>query len=252
MHSVPAVPYFFLTGDVAAGATGNIQCMIIQNSSLTLNNGVFSGTITNASLSNDDSPLPVELSAFTVSIVQEKAVLQWKTSSENNNYGFEVERRTISNRQITPSSIDNWQKIGFVQGSGTSSSPKEYSFTDTKLAAGIYVYRLKQVNHDGTYKYSSEVEVTLSVPKVFTLSQNYPNPFNPTTTIEFTIAADGLTTLKVFDLLGREVQTLVDQNLKAGEQYSVVFDASKLSCGLYFYRLNCGKSSLVKKLVLVK
>ena len=244
--------YFFLTGDVAAGATGNIQCMIIQNSSLTLNNGVLSGTITNASLSNDDSPLPVELSAFTVSIVQEKAVLQWKTSSENNNYGFEVERRTISNRQITPSSIDNWQKIGFVQGSGTSSSPKEYSFTDTKLAAGIYVYRLKQVNHDGTYKYSSEVEVTLSVPKVFTLSQNYPNPFNPTTTIEFTIAADGLTTLKVFDLLGREVQTLVDQNLKAGEQYSVVFDASKLSCGLYFYRLNCGKSSLVKKLVLVK
>ena len=244
--------YFFITGDVASNATGNIQCTIVHDSCVTLNNGILPGTIANASLSNGNAPLPVELSAFTASIVENRATLQWKTCSENNNYGFDVERRTISHQQIAQLSIGTWQKIGFVEGSGTSNAPKEYSFTDTKLTAGTYMYRLKQIDNDGAYKYSGEVEVTLSVPKVFTLNQNYPNPFNPTTKIEFTIAADSYITLKVYDMLDREVQTLVDQNLKAGEQYSVVFDASKVSSGLYFYRLNCGESSLVKKLVFMK
>ena len=244
--------WFFITANVASGATGSIQCIITQNSSLTLHAGLLSGTITNASLSNGNSPLPVELSTFTASVVENRATLQWKTSSENNNYGFEVERRTISHQQIAQSSIGTWQKIGFIQGSGTSNAPKEYSFTDTKLTTGTYMYRLKQIDNNGAYKYSGEVEVTLSVPKVFALNQNYPNPFNPTTTIEFTLAEDGMTTLKVYDMLGKEVTTLVDEDLEAGVLHQATFNASRLSSGMYFYRLENGNQTQVRKLMLMK
>jgi hypothetical protein len=153
-----------------------------------------------------------------------------------------------------------WQKIGFVQGNGTSNSPKDYSYTDASVASGTYAYRLKQIDNDGTFEYSSEAEITLSVPKVLALDQNYPNPFNPSTTINFTLAEDSHVSLRVFDMLGREVATLANGEMKAGEVHNVLFDASKLSSGLYFYRLEtrqttggqAGKNSLVKKLMLLK
>jgi hypothetical protein len=84
------------------------------------------------------------------------------------------------------------------------------------------------------------------------LSQNYPNPFNPTTTIDFTLKEDGFTTLKVYDILGKEVAMLIHENLQAGVLHQVTFDASKLSSGLYFYRLDTGNYSLMKKLVMIK
>jgi hypothetical protein len=145
-----------------------------------------------------------------------------------------------------------WSKIGFVEGSGTSNSPKSYSFTDANLTSGTYIYRIKQIDHDGMYKYSTETEVSVAVPHVFTLGQNYPNPFNPTTTIEFTLAEDSKVSLKVFDMLGREVATLVNGNLKAGTIHQVPFNATTLSSGLYFYRLETEGGSLMKKLMLLK
>jgi fibronectin type 3 domain-containing protein len=193
--------------------------------------------------------LPVELATFTTSIEHSNVELKWKTETEINNYGFEVERRAVSSQQST---VNSWMKIDFVAGAGTSNSPKDYSFIDANLASGRYAYRLKQVDNDGTFKYSQDVEIEILVPKVFALSQNYPNPFNPATTIEFTLAEDGMVSLRVFDILGREVQTLVNGEMKAGEAHSIIFDASKLSSGLYFYRLETGKSSLVKKLMLLK
>jgi hypothetical protein len=204
-----------------------------------------------AQFTDPDNPLPIELTTFAAKVNGYAVSLKWQTATELNNYGFEVERRSVSDQ------IENatWSKVGFVQGSGTSNAPKEYTFsdTDTKLAAGRYAYRLKQVDNNGTFKYSQSAEVEIGVaPKVFALNQNYPNPFNPSTTINFTLAEDSYVSLRVFDMLGREVQTLVNGEMKAGEAHSIIFDASKISSGLYFYRLETGKSSLVKKLMLLK
>jgi len=205
--------------------------------------------------STSTNALPVQMTKFTVTSKKMNTELQWSTATEVNCYGFEVERRMTSPLSPPYQGGDvrgGWQKIGFVQGAGTSNSPKDYSYTDASVASGTYAYRLKQIDNDGTFEYSSEAEITLSVPKVFALDQNYPNPFNPSTTINFTLAEDSHVSLRVFDMLGREVATLANGEMKAGEVHNVLFDASRLSSGLYFYRLDAGKSSLVKKLVLMK
>jgi hypothetical protein len=244
--------YYFLTGDVAASPTGTVQGVIVQNSSLTIGDGTISGTITNTVLSTGTVALPVELTEFAVSTAQHVTILKWKTATEVNNYGFEIERRSVEPSQLLNGSSGQWQKIGFIQGTGTSNTPKEYSYTDVSVSSGTYAYRLKQVDNNGTYKYSSETEVTISVPKVFALNQNYPNPFNPTTTISFTLAEDGFTTLKIYDVLGKEVATLVNGEMKAGMMNTVNFNASKLSSGIYFSRLENNGSAQIKKLVLMK
>jgi photosystem II stability/assembly factor-like uncharacterized protein len=192
---------------------------------------------------------PVELTTFTVSEKDNGAVLQWNTATEVNNYGFEIERRVVNGERQT---VNSWVNIGFIKGAGTSNAPKVYSYSDAIGFSGRYIYRLKQVDNDGSYKYSNEAEVTIAVPKVFALSQNYPNPFNPSTTIEFTLAEDSHVSLKVFDMMGREVATLINQDLRAGEPHGAIFNASRLASGMYFYRLETEKSSLVKKLMLLK
>jgi photosystem II stability/assembly factor-like uncharacterized protein len=189
--------------------------------------------------------LPVELGAFTVLQKEHAAVLQWKTATEINNYGFDIERRTIG-------STSSWTKIGFIFGNGTSNTEHTYSFADANVSSGTYVYRLKQIDNDGTYKYSSEAEITIAVPAVFALNQNYPNPFNPSTTMNFTLAQDGYTTLKMYDVLGKEVATLIDGEMKAGVQNTVTFDASKLSSGVYFLRLASSGNAQLKKMLLLK
>jgi photosystem II stability/assembly factor-like uncharacterized protein len=188
--------------------------------------------------------LPVELTLFTALTNGSRVTLNWHTATEMNNYGFEVERRELQNSE--------WKNIGFIQGAGTSNAPKEYTYTDATCFVGNYVYRLKQINTDGTFKYSQSVEVSIQTPNQFLLSQNYPNPFNPTTTIEFTLAEDAFTTLKVYDIIGREVVTLVNENLQAGVLHQATLNANKLSSGMYFYRLESGRQTQVKKLILLK
>ncbi|MEW5798840.1 MAG: T9SS type A sorting domain-containing protein, partial [Bacteroidota bacterium] len=143
-------------------------------------------------------------------------------------------------------------KAGFVEGNGTTNAPKEYSFTDSKLNAGKYSYRLKQIDRDGKFEYSQSVEVTIAnVPKEFALEQNYPNPFNPSTMINYQLPMTNHVTLKVYDAIGREVATLVNEVKEAGS-YTVQFDGTKLSSGIYFARLQSGEKSQVKKLMLMK
>ena len=143
--------------------------------------------------------------------------------------------------------------IGFVQGSGTSSSPKEYTFADRNIAPGRYAYRLKQIDFDGTFAYysASEIEIGLA-PKELMLGSNYPNPFNPTTKIEFTIPEPGKATLHVFNMIGQQVATLFDGPADGGRIYQVTFSASALPSGLYFYRLEYGHERRVKRMMLVK
>jgi hypothetical protein len=192
----------------------------------------------------------VELASFTASSNHLNAELKWTTATEVNNEGFEIERRQIGNSNFE---IRNWSKIGFVSGSGTASSPHEYSFTDRNLTAGRYAYRISQVDRNGSSKYLSVAEVEVGfAPRVFSLGQNYPNPFNPSTTIEFTIPTDGWAVLKVYDVIGREVATLVDGDLKAGVYQQAVFDASRFASGVYFARLQFGGKQQLRKMALMK
>ena len=186
--------------------------------------------------------VPVELSTFAASVQQSNTELQWQTATEINNYGFEVERRSTSPVSPPYQGGDNrggWLKVGFVAGAGTSNSPHEYAFSDQKLPAGRYAYRLKQIDNDGLFKYSNSVEVEIkNVPSVFSLEQNYPNPFNPSTTIRFGLPNVGtqyIVSLNVYDILGRKVATLVDGIKEAGF-VEVVWKANVAS-GLYIYRI---------------
>jgi hypothetical protein len=194
--------------------------------------------------------LPVELTSFTASASHLTTQLNWKTATEINNYGFDVERRTVSNQ---PSAISSWAKVGFVNGNGTSNSPHEYSYSDNGIASGRYAYRIKQVDNDGIFKYSQSAEVEIGLAaKEFTLSSNYPNPFNPTTNIDFTVAADGKAVLKVYNTLGQEVAELYNGEAQAGRIIQTHFDASRLSSGIYFSRLEADGKSLVKQMMFIK
>jgi len=174
-------------------------------------------------------PLPVELSSFTASSNQSAVDLKWQTKSEVNNYGFEVERSSTSPSQ-------GWEKIGFVNGHGNSNSPKDYTLTDKNPSGGSkFVYRLKQIDNDGKFKYSDEVEVEI-VPNEFNLFQNYPNPFNPATNIKFALPKAAKVTLLVYNLLGEKVATLLNEDKETGF-YDIQFNASSFSSGVYIYRL---------------
>jgi hypothetical protein len=186
--------------------------------------------------------VPVELTSFTAASNGEDVELSWTTATETNNQGFEVERMTTNG---------TFEQVGYVAGFGTTTEPKSYSFIDTKLEAGNYTYRLKQIDFDGTFTYSEEIIVEVEIPLVYSLEQNYPNPFNPSTTIKYSIAEDGFVKLVVYNLLGEEVTTLVSNEQKAG-RYEVVFDASKLSSGVYMYRLESSNFLSIKKMILVK
>lgn len=172
--------------------------------------------------------VPVEFSAFSATSTGSDVQLSWSTATETNNQGFYVERKSANGE---------FANIGFISGAGSSTSTKEYSFTDKGVNVGSYTYRLKQVDFDGTSAYSKSVEVDVAAPNTFALSQNYPNPFNPSTKISFSLATDAKVTLSVFNVLGQEVATLVNGNISAGV-HSVNFDASTLVSGLYIAKIN--------------
>jgi hypothetical protein len=209
--------------------------------------GNESGTSNEASV---EVPLPVEMTSFTVTTNRWNAELHWKTATEANNYGFELERRGVSSEQST---VNSWIKIGFVAGAGTSNSPHEYSYSDANLPSGRYAYRLKQIDQDGSYKYSesNEIEIGLA-PRVLTLAQNYPNPFNPSTIIEFTVPEDGRASLKIYNTIGQLVATVFDGTVQAGYIQKATLNASRLSSGVYFSRLQYNEKSMIKKIVLMK
>ncbi len=185
---------------------------------------------------------PVELSSFTASTDNGTVNLNWSTATETNNKGFEIERKSVNGE---------YQKVGYVAGFGTTTEPKSYTFTDNKVEGGQYTYRLRQVDLNGSSSYSKEVEVEVTVPKVFSLAQNYPNPFNPTTLIQYSIPAEQHVKLNVYNLLGEKVMTLVDGIQKSG-QHEVNFNASNLASGVYIYKLEAGTQSSIKKMVLMK
>ena len=201
---------------------------------------------------SQEGPTPVELTSFSASVNGDVVVLNWKTATEVNNYGFEIQRSIVL--VGTDEQPPEFETIGFVEGHGNSNSPKEYNFVDNDIALrGIVKYRLKQIDIDGHFEYSDILEINLSSSALtkFELSQNYPNPFNPTTVISYSLPETAQVTLKVFDALGKEVATLANQKQAEGN-YKVYFNATDLSAGVYFYKINAGKFSSIKKMLLLK
>jgi hypothetical protein len=190
--------------------------------------------------------VPVELTSFTASLNKSLVLLKWSTASETNNMGFEILRSSQSD-------INNWETIGFVEGKGTTTEFSNYEFYNDLSefnSSAILKYRLKQIDFSGASSYSDIVEVEFN-PETFFLAQNYPNPFNPATNIKFSVAKDGFVSLKVFNALGKEVKTLINKNLVAG-QYDTNFDASELTSGVYIYQLNADNRIESKKMMLLK
>ena len=190
-----------------------------------------------------DDPLPVELNSFNAKVKQGDVELLWQTKTEVNNYGFEVERKSEGNV---------WQKISFVKGNGNSNSPKDYSFIDRNLTDGSqYTYRLKQLDNDGKFSYSDEVEVEV-LPTQYELFQNYPNPFNPSTKIKFSLPEDSRVVINIYNMLGEKVMELVNSEFKAGYHQVQLNSSRGLASGVYIYSIVANNFSAVKKMVLMK
>jgi hypothetical protein len=190
--------------------------------------------------------VPVELTSFTASPNGNSVELSWTTATELNNQGFEIERKYSTDL--------DWVLIGFEEGKGTTTEAQSYSYLDnvSLLKKGAVCYRLKQIDFGGTYAYSDVVEVEINPsPNQFELMQNYPNPFNPATTITFGLPEKSIVKLKVFNSLGEEVAELANGSFEAGT-YSLNFDASQLSSGIYVYSLQTGEQLISKKMTLIK
>lgn len=200
-------------------------------------------TTMNCPCQSDDWPLPVELSSFTAAVNSRDVKLTWNTSSELNNNGYEIQR-SFANSDFT--------KIGFVKGKGTVNAPSDYSFEDKNLSTGRYYYRLKQIDFNGNFKfYDLSNEVVIGVPNKFSLLQNYPNPFNPVTKIRYDIPLSGNVSMKIYDNIGREVKSIINEFKDAG-YYTVEFNGSNFASGIYYYKLETGNFTATKKMVLLK
>ncbi len=214
----------------------------------TINNVTISNdAITILNIQLDSKPLPVELFSFISNVISRDVKLNWTTASELNNAGFEILRSAQN---------DNWVKVGYITGNGTKTTPTNYIFEDKKLNTGKYNYRLKQIDYNGNFEYHNLASIVeVGVPNKFALSQNYPNPFNPSTKIDFDLPYDSKVSMKLYDISGREVMTLINETKTAG-YHTVLMKGNNLSSGMYFYRIiaegNGQKYVSTKKAMLIK
>ena len=232
-----------------------------NNSTLTYNtttqafnvvvNGLFD--FSSFALTDDGSALPVTMESFDITVHSRDAHLSWVTLSEINNKGFAVERRLKTEGGYT-----QWKELGFINGNGTTTERHQYTFKDSKLVTGAYQYRLKQVDFSNNVEYyqpTNNSDVIIGKPGVFDISQNYPNPSNPKSKIDFAMPFDGKVSIKVYDILGKEVATLVNE-FKSADFYTVEFDGSNIASGTYFYRIvaegDNQKFTKTLKMILVK
>jgi hypothetical protein len=189
-----------------------------------------------------DNPVPVEFSNFTATVNLNNVQISWTTLTEINNSGFEIQRKTESS---------DWMMVTFIPGFGTSTEIHLYTYDDINLIAGRYTYRIKQIDQDGSAHYSNMINIDVNVPAEFALEQNYPNPFNPSTRIKYSIGSKQFVSLKVYDVLGNEIATLVNEEKPSGD-YELQFLAVNLPSGIYFYKLEAGNFTKTKKMILMK
>jgi hypothetical protein len=193
------------------------------------------------------SPIPVELTSFTSSTDGRIVTLNWSTATESNNRGWNIERRMKNDKNA----FGEWLTVGFVAGAGDNTELASYTYKDKSIPAGIYQYRLKQIDYNGAFSYSDIVEADVTGPVEFALFQNYPNPFNPETVIRFEAPASSFVNLSVYNTIGEKVATIVNEQVEKGV-HLWRFDGSNLSSGIYIYRLTTGDKVFIKKMMLIR
>ncbi|MBK7868621.1 MAG: hypothetical protein IPJ75_17405 [Ignavibacteriales bacterium] len=199
---------------------------------------------------NNRGNTPVELSAFSAIPLGNKVTLQWTTETETNNMGFEIERRFKNG---------DWKKIGFSKGHGTATQKIYYTFDDLTLSEqGFIYYRLKQIDYNGDFHYSKEVEVIYGeIPENYAIQQNYPNPFNPSTKVTFSLPEENRVVIKVFNAMGEQVKE-IDRGVLSHGYFEQDFEMGNESSGMYFCQVLCTNTisgrtkSLTVKMVLMK
>ncbi len=195
--------------------------------------------------------VPVELTAFSATVYNGRVLLNWSTASETNNRGFEIQRATSVETMHASSLQNQWQSIGFISGNGTTADISSYIYTDISPLAGKNLYRLKQIDFDGTVSYSEIVSVETGLPEKFVVSQNYPNPFNPETTVSFYLPEDTGLSAELFSVTGELVKTLHNGLLHRGSHHLRI-SSGGLSSGAYILRLSTGKQTKSIKLMISK
>ncbi len=238
--------------DVGSGQTGAVPGGLFFMDEYIPNTSSLGGILVGSSASlfvyEINNAVPVEFISFKGICVRDDVVLNWSTATETNNKGFEILRKKTS----LPEGIQKgWTKAGFINGKGTNTERNSYSFLDKRIPLGDYLYMLKQIDFDGTYSCSKEIEVSMTAPSGFLLAQNYPNPFNPTTTISYRLPVKGFVRIKIFNALGKEVVSLVKEEQPAGS-YSVRFEANNLPSGIYIYQLQVNDYIGSRQMMLLK
>ncbi|MFQ5650561.1 MAG: cohesin domain-containing protein [bacterium] len=221
----------------AQSGTGALQLINFQDAiaHATTIDGTLNGSV------------PVELASFSARVFENAVALEWLTISETNNFGFDVERSTDG---------ESFTRIAFVQGNGTTTEEHRYEFTDEDVEPGSYTYRLKQIDFDGAFEYSSRLKVELNAPSEFRLAQNYPNPFNPETAIQFSVPVAGRVQVIIYNSLGRAVRELVNSEYAPGT-HSVTWDGrddsgQAAASGIYLYTVKAGQFTQTRKMILAK
>ncbi|NUN10801.1 MAG: T9SS type A sorting domain-containing protein [Ignavibacteriaceae bacterium] len=196
--------------------------------------------------------IPVELSSFSSSVTGSDVTLTWSTATETNNKGFIIEKLRVNPLGDEELKEGEWENIGFAAGSGTSTEKRSYTFTDKNVLAGVYKYRLVQTDFDGSSKiYVLAGEVDITTVSGFELAQNYPNPFNPETKISFSLPSQENVVIKLYNMAGQEISTLVNSRMDAGN-HSLTLCADGLSSGVYLYKMTAGGFTSTKKLSILK
>lgn len=236
-------------GDGAVATLGQDPVTINPGDSATFYYGVSIGADKNSCVANMDlcaakyaQVTPVELTAFTAISQNQQVTLNWSTATELNNNGFEVQRSAPNSDFIT---------VGFVKGAGTTTEQKEYSYTDKNLSNGLYTYRLKQIDYNGSFEYSDAIEVDVRSLNNYSLEQNYPNPFNPTTKIGYVLSEKANVKIIVTNTIGEQIAVLVNQTQEQG-YHQLTFDANNLPSGIYFYSLQTDNFSETRKMLLLR
>lgn len=193
-------------------------------------------------------PVPVELSSFSVQVHDNDALLEWTTKTESTNYGFEVQR--------SESDPNNFEKIAFIRGHGTSSTPMHYYYVDKDLQKGEYFYRLKQIDFNGDFEFSTKIKITIGVPDEFCLEPNYPNPFNSSTTISYNLPKSSQVELNIYNVYGQIIFHLVNEYQKAGRYAAnwpgIDENGRNVASGIYYFKIEALNTAMFRRMILIK
>ena len=246
--------YVFMTVDLESGAVGDLQAFVDNTGDITFSGGTLTGDPTfPLMLSDTPAPLPVELTAFNTTIAEDGVHLVWETASETNNAGFHIERLVSEADESNAESPKPWDTVDFVEGSGTTDSPQAYSFRDADVPFGAETlsYRLKQVDVDGTATYSDERVIEMPTPDVVHLHTPFPNPAQHHITLRYELPEDAEVELRIYDLLGRQIERLDPGSVRKGASEMQV-STSHLAPGSYFLRMRVGAAVETRRFTVVR